>query len=227
MNGWEDDEDLPEVEEWERREARPALSPAGIAEQNETLLHRYRDFRRAADAVAAAWRERPEVMAVALIGSLAVAPWKEVPRYSTYRRADIALWHEVGDLDLAVWLSHTRGLDGLRRAKGQALRRLQEESESAVASHHVDGFLLDHGTDRYLGRLCEFNRCPKGKPDCRAEGCGAVPFLRQIEGFGFRPETVAEERAVHLFDRASGVIRRAADLPLPTDDVPGDQPSFR
>ncbi len=224
MGGWKDDEDSFDPEEWEQREEEHALSPAGIAEENEGLLRRYRDFRRAADAMAAAWRDYTEVMAVALIGSLAVAPWKEVPRFSTYRRARIALWHEVGDLDLAVWLAHTRGLDELRRVT----HRLFEESQSGVAPHHVDGFLLDHGTGRYLGRLCGFNRCPKGKPDCRVAGCGAVPFLKQIEGFRFRPETVAEDRAVRLFDRASGQVRRAADLPLPSAaDEHDDQPSFR
>ena len=28
--------------------------------------------------------------------------WKEVPRFPTYRRAGIALWHECADLDIAI-----------------------------------------------------------------------------------------------------------------------------
>ena len=51
------------------------LSGRGI-EQNEGLLRRYREFRCGADAVAAAWRAHPEVLAVSLIGSVARAPWK-------------------------------------------------------------------------------------------------------------------------------------------------------
>ena len=217
MSGWEDDEHRLEAEEWEWREEERALSSAGIAKEDEVLLHRYRDFRRAADALAAAWRDRPEVMAV--------APWKEVPRFSTYRRAGIALWHEVGDLDLAVWLAHTRDLGDLRRTTGRVAHRLFEESGSPLAAHHVDAFLFEHETGRYLGRLCGFNRCPKGKRDCGVEGCGAVPFLKQIEGFRFRPETVAEDRAVRLFDRASGLVQQAADLPLPDEERDPDDPT--
>lgn len=38
-----------DIEERERQEEEHALSPAGIAEQNDGLLRRYREFRRAAD----------------------------------------------------------------------------------------------------------------------------------------------------------------------------------
>ncbi len=81
MGDAEDDWDETDLEAWESREVAQALSPAGIAEQNKLLLRQYRHFRRAADAVTTAWEERPEVAAVALIGSLATAPWKEVPPF--------------------------------------------------------------------------------------------------------------------------------------------------
>ena len=100
------------------------MLPRGIAKQNDYLLRRYRDFRLAADAVAEAWRNRPEVAAVALIGSVAAAPWKEVSRFPPYRRTGIALWHECKDVDLAVWLTHLQGLNNLRRAKDRALSEL-------------------------------------------------------------------------------------------------------
>ncbi|NNG05293.1 MAG: hypothetical protein HKM95_14510 [Inquilinus sp.] len=189
-----------------------------MAEQNNLLLRRYREFRSAADAVTAAWRDRREVAAVALIGSLAAAPWKEVPRFSTYRRAGIALWHEYSDVDLAVWLTDLGDLDGLRRAKDRALRALLEDNGVGVASHQVDAFIIDPDTDRYLGRLCQFNRCPKGKSECRVPGCGATKLLRQHEGFRWRPESLAGDRMLRLFDRATGQIHRAADLPLPKDE---------
>lgn len=210
----EEDWDEEDGAEWERREDKRALSPAGIAEQNDGTLRRYREFRRAADAVTAAWRHREDVAAVALIGSLAVAPWKEVPPFSPYRRARIELWHECKDIDLAVWLTHLRDLNGLRRTKAQALRDL-ESGSGGVADHQADVFVLEPETDRYLGRLCQFNRCPRGKIECMVAGCGEATFLRQHEGFRWRPETLAGDRAIRLFDRATGRLRYATDLPLP------------
>jgi hypothetical protein len=203
--------------DWLPREGRRALSRTGIAEQNRLLLRRYRDFRLAADAVVASWRHRAEVVAVALLGSVAARPWQEVPRFAPFRRARIALWHECKDLDLAVWLAHLRGLDGLRRAKDRALRDQFARTGAGVAPHQVDVFVLEPGTGRYLGRLCQFNRCPKGKPECLVTGCGAAAFLRQHDAFRWQPQALAEDRAVRLFDRDTGQIRRAADLPLPDE----------
>lgn len=213
-NGW----DELDFEDRQAQEDERALSPAGIAEQNNGLLHQYRRFHRAADAVVAAWQERQEVAAVALIGSLAAAPWKEFPRFSPYRRERIALWHECKDVDLAVWLTDLGDLNGLRKAKDRALRQLLEETGIGVASHQLDAFILDPGTNRYLGRLCRFNCCPKGKRECLVPGCGAAKFLQQHEEFQWRPESLAEDRIVRLLDRASGRLARAADLPLPEDE---------
>ena len=190
------------------------LSERGIEQRNHALLRRYREFRRGADAVAAAWRTHPEVIAVSLIGSVARAPWKEVPRFAPYRRARVALWHECKDVDLALWLEHLDSLDGLRRAKARALRTLWDEASIGIASHQVDVFILEPVTDRYLGRLCDFNACPKGKAECRVPGCGNVALLRQHEGFRWRPESLAEGRAVRLSERSTGLQRRASDLPL-------------
>jgi hypothetical protein len=210
MSEW-DEEDM--AAEFEREEDMRALSPAGVAEQNRWLLRRYREFCRAADAVAAAWRDFPSVQAVALIGSTAMAPFKEMPRFSSYRRAGIALWHECKDVDLALWLGDLDNLDALRRAKNKALREAYETAKLSVADHQVDVFILDPGSNRYRGRLCAFNQCPKGKRACDAPGCGATAFLRQHENFRWRPDALAN--ALALFDRASGAVARAAELPLP------------
>ena len=84
-----------DLEEEERN-----LTPEGIAEANGRLLGTYRLFRQAADAVATAWRGRPDVLGISLIGSLAVAPFMAVPRFQPYRRERIRLWHECKDIDL-------------------------------------------------------------------------------------------------------------------------------
>ncbi len=189
MIGWEKetdefDEDWSD-QSWQDRfkdENQRALSDRGIEEANRGLLRRYRDFRHAADAVTAAWREYRQVAAVSLIGSVARDPWKEVPRFAPYRRARIELWHECKDVDLALWPSDMGNLNDLRRARARALRAAVGENRIGVATHQVDAFILEPGTDRYLGRLCDFNACPRGKPECRTPGCGNVEFLRPARG---------------------------------------------
>ena len=190
-------------------------SRAGIEEQNRLLLDRYRHFRLAADAVTAAWQFHPHVMAVSLIGSVARDPWKEVPCFTPYRRARIELWHECKDLDLALWLSDLSDLNALRRKSAAAVRKLMERRRIGVAAHQVDVFILEPGTDRYLGRLCAFNACPKGKRECLVPGCGDMPFLRQQDEFEWWADTLAPGGAVRLFDRASGTVATAASLSLP------------
>src|SRR3979411_1637683 len=99
------------------------------------MLKRQYDFRMAADVVTDAWMAFAEVRAVAVIGSGAQGPseggsafcgvgWagKEVPRFSEFRRAGIEVWHECGDLDLALWLDSQERLNQLRRATSRALR---------------------------------------------------------------------------------------------------------
>ena len=68
----------------------------------------------------------PEVEAVAVIGSVAKALWKEVPRFREFHRAGIEIWHECADLDLALWVSSQERLGVLRRAAAQALRAAYE-----------------------------------------------------------------------------------------------------
>jgi hypothetical protein len=75
-------------------------------------------------------------------------------------------------------------------------------------------FLLEPGTNHYLGRLCYFRQCPAAKRDCLAAGCGQQPFLKQHDAFSFWPDAIAEGAAIRLYDRiGGGMIARAADLP--------------
>lgn len=79
---------------------------------------------------------------------------------------------------------------------------LLRETGIGVAHHQLDVFLLESGCDRYLGQLCTFRTCPKGKPECLVLGCGATPFLRQLENFVLAPDALAPGRTILLFGPA-------------------------
>ncbi len=215
MSGWREDDDL---ESFEAELERDELSPEGIAETNRHLVERQALFRRAADLATAALAGFDEVLAVALFGSVAGPLWKAVPRFRSYRRAGIALWHECADVDIAVWLSRLDRLREMRRRVNRALPVIFEETGLGVASHQLDIFVLEPATDRYLGRMCQFKACPARKADCLVAGCGVTPFLQQHEGFVLHPDALGPTRAVRLFDRTSGETRRAVDLPGPPED---------
>ena len=179
------------------------------------MLERQRQFRIAADVVTAAWMRFPEVHAIAVIGSVAKPLWKEVPRFSEFRRARIEIWHECSDLDLALWLDTQERLAELRRARDLALRdAFRSGTGISVASHQVDVFLIEPRSDRYLGRLCRFNTCPKeDKLACLAPGCGAVPFNRHFPDFVPRADLLAPASYSMLYRRDKGRLRSALDLP--------------
>lgn len=161
---------------------------------------------RPADVVAEALAAFEEIAEVALIGSVAGPLRKEVPRFRAFARARIAIWHECKDLDLAVRIDALHRLGAIRCARDVALTR----AALGVANHEVDVFLIDPGSDRYLGRLCDFATCPKGQPECRMPGCGAMPFNRVVEGFHPRRDLLAA--AVPLYRRGTGRLRTARGL---------------
>jgi hypothetical protein len=176
-----------------------------IAEENERMRRRQREFRLAADYVARAFAEFPEVQKVVLFGSVPVPLQKEVPRFREYRRAGIAIFHECKDVDLAVWLTDLGNLRALGKARGRAVNQLLAETGVGVAHHQVDVFVMEPETDRYLGRLCIFGECPKGKPECLVPGCGERLFLQKHANFTLRPEALESDRSVVLFERAPGM----------------------
>jgi hypothetical protein len=187
---------------------------AEIESQNLYLLKRQRDFRMAADVVCDAWAAFHEVRAVAVIGSVAKRLWKEVPRFKDFRRAGVEVWHECGDLDLALWLESQDRLGALRKAAVKALREAFEAGiGGGVASHQLDVFLFEPAKDRYLGRLCSYNRCPNDKIDCMTPGCGATPFNKRIPDFEPWPGLLADVDRSVLYRRGVGRIRSALDLP--------------
>ena len=197
--------------------SRPTKSE--VAEQNRFLLREQSRFRSAADAVARVLSDLVEVQRIALFGSCARPLAMEVPRFSSYRRYGIEVLHECKDVDLAVWVDHTDRLKEFQRARSKALAALLAARDIGVAHHQVDMFLLSAADGRYLGRLCWYGTCPKdGKMECRVDGCGASPFLKQHEDFEFHANATAPDRSVKLYERGRGIIAKAADLP--PQDVP-------
>lgn len=110
-----------------------------IERENRSLLERQRQFRAAADGVTAAWMKSPDVRAIAVIGSVARPLWKEVPRFREFSTRGIELWHECGDLDLAVWLDTLDHLDALRRTRDLALRKMVERG-AIPFNKQIEGF---------------------------------------------------------------------------------------
>ena len=185
-----------------------------IEDQNRYLLERQRQFRVAADVVAEAWMAFPEVQAIAVIGSVAKPLWKEIPRFSDFRRERIEVWHECADLDLALWIDQQNRLGEVRRAGDRALRKAYESGVGiSFVGHQMDVFLFEPVNDAYLGRLCSFSRCPKGKRDCLVPGCGAIPFNKVVADFVPRADLLAPAQHGMLYRRGTGRLRSALDLP--------------
>jgi predicted nucleotidyltransferase len=178
------------------RAAEGIRDQRGLNEDDRYTLKRYAHFRAAAEYVAAAFAGLPTVGRVALFGSVALSPRVE----STRARGRQGHIHEPKDVDLAVWLDDATELQRLRLLRSRAVNQLWEEKEVGVAHHQVDVFLLN-AAGKYLGRLCCFNQCPKHKPECRANGCGKVPFLRQHDEFVLHQESLRPEHIQVLYDR--------------------------
>jgi hypothetical protein len=184
------------------------------------MLERQRQFRAAADTVADAWGAFPEVQAVAVIGSVAKPLWKEVPRFSEFHRRGVEIWHECSDLDLALWLHSQERLGELRRAASHALRQAYELGTGAgVVTEQLDIFLFAAGSEHYLGRLCRYSECPKGKPQCLVPGCGAVPFNKRVAEFEPKADLLAPASYATLYERGIGRLRSALDLPTVDADT--------
>jgi len=194
-NPFGDDFEPPSVEE--------------ISEENHFLERRQREFRTAAQLVARAFARVSGVERVTLFGSVAAPLRQEIPRFRRFRRHRQPLLHECKDVDLAVHLHDLSRLNELKKVRARALRDLLQTHDIGVANHQVDVFLLESGTGRYLGRLCEYKECPAGKLPCLVPGCGATPWVKVIEGFAFDPAALTRRPAEVLFD-----ARGEADTPF-------------
>lgn len=167
-----------------------------IRAENRAMVQRHERFREAAELVTAELAKHPAVLKVMLIGSVAQPLKKEVPRFRRLRRAGAEIWHECKDMDLAVWVSDLSCLRELNKARGRGV------NGTFVAHHQVEIFVMEPGTDRYLGRLCTFGSCPKeGKVECLVPGCGDTKFLKLDRDFEIYSDALALGKTVLLFER--------------------------
>jgi hypothetical protein len=81
--------------------------------------------------------------------------------------------------------------------------------------HQVEVFLFQPATDRYIGRLCSYSACPKGKLDCSTPDCGSVAFNKVVAGFEPHADLLAPAAHATLYRRGMGRLKSAADLPSP------------
>jgi hypothetical protein len=178
-----------------------------IADQNSLVLRRQRLFRWAAQAIAVALSECPDVEKVAGFGAVAQPLVEEVPRFREFRRHRIEVLHECADLDIAVWLNALDKLKDLKRAMQRGLALTNDTAYGGVAHHQVDVHIFDYASGDYRGRLCIFGQCPKpGKRECLVKDCGSKPFLRQFDNYRFRREEFEAAPKVLLFESGSGFL---------------------
>ncbi|MEN6304395.1 MAG: hypothetical protein ABFD96_16800 [Armatimonadia bacterium] len=177
---------------------------AEIAAEDRYNRERNRHLREVADWVARAMAQIGAVERILLFGSVAAPPVMQPPYARRLRRFG-EVTRPCDDLDLAVWVSDLTCLKALQRARNVAVSQYVRAGNHSVAQHMVDVFLMEPGTDRYRGRLCLFNECPRpGKPECWVRRCGDPPHLRQHAEFTLRPEALAADRSIILFERQAG-----------------------
>ena len=82
--------------------------------------------------------------------------------------------------------------------------------------------LLEQVTNRYVGNLCRFKKCPAAKRACEVPGCGAIGHLQQISGYRLSQDDLQSDRGVRLFDRATATVKQAIDLPGPPEAESAD-----
>jgi hypothetical protein len=205
-------------------------TPQETEEQNAMMLRRQRNLRVAAEYVARELALFPEVVRVAMFGSAPQPLKKEIPRFSEFQRHGVPVWHECNDVDLAVWMTDLSRLKNLQKARGRALNLALAERDIGVPHFQVDVHILEPGTDRYRGRLCDYGECPKAnKEACLVDGCGAQPFLRQFRDYAFdrvefwdAPKEILFERDPSSESRpwTDGPDEFPIDSGITDDDIP-------
>lgn len=108
----------------------------------------------------------------------------------------------MNDIDLAVWVSNTREIDKIRSALVTGLKKFVASGKWGVSNNEFDVFILQSGASKYIGNLCPYNTCPKGKDDCHVPGCGDTPFLKKFKDFTLFPDAITKKNRIDIFNRA-------------------------
>ncbi len=107
---------------------------------------------------------------------------------------------QMHDVDLAVWVSGLKDLRSIRHALAMGVKNFIANGNFGVSNNEFDVFLLDATSSKYLGNLCSYARCPKGKEDCQTPACGEVRFLKLYRGFTFYPDSVNSADRIDVYD---------------------------
>ncbi len=173
-----------------------------IAQEDRYNRERNRHLRDIADWIAGAMATVPGVERIVLFGSVARPPTMTVPHARRLRRFGIQITRKCGDLDLAVEMSDLTCLRALQRARNTTVGEYLRATDYGIAQHMIDVFIIEPGTGNYLGRLCQFNRCPNpGKWECYVPSCGETRHLQQHADFTLEADALSPDRSVVLFDR--------------------------
>jgi hypothetical protein len=103
---WVESDAFGEFDDLERsyneflRQEREPPTLRETEDQNALLLRRQRNLRAAAEYVARDLALLPEVVRVAVFGSVTKPLKKEIPRFTKFRRNRVSVWHECNDVDL-------------------------------------------------------------------------------------------------------------------------------
>jgi len=120
-------------------------SEKDIGQENTRMLRRQCLYRWAAQSVARAMSQLPEVLKVAAFGAVAQPLKMKVPPFREFRRHGIEVLHGCADLDLAVETTSLSGLKELKRAMSSGLSLVQDTAWGGVAHHQVDVHIFDAG----------------------------------------------------------------------------------
>jgi hypothetical protein len=186
----------------ERLERETPVSYGEILEADQAMLRRQSEFRKAAVALTSVLARMPEVSEVRLFGSVALPLWKEVPRHARLRHRRIRTFHECANIDLAVWVTSPEIAPQIRKTCSQLVNDLnQQDIHLGIAHHTFSIHLLQQPGSRYLGMVCHYNQCPKGKPECQVPGCGTYRLVQVLPWFQLKPARLNEFNSQLLFKR--------------------------
>ena len=209
MEQWQSDLDEDEdidphtyAERLRESERETPVSYGEIHEEDQNMLRRHENFRKAARVLTRRLAEMPDVQKVLLFGSVALPLWKEVPRFARLRSRQMKVFHECNNIDLAVWVTSSEIAPDIRRAHAATVKELVDNDiHFSIAHHHFSTHLIDQSTGAYLGMVCHYNQCPKHKPACQVPGCGASKFVQVLPWFKLKPQRLNTHNSQVLFER--------------------------